>query len=489
MAESNFWGGVNTSKDYLMLLEGRTPASKPDSLIGHTLTNFNIDQIDRVTAIVVRLERNRIVEKQIVLRPARQTGVTGTIGFGSEGPIYTPLLQRVRRGNCELNLYIKRLCVADDQTAHFYALIGAVFNPPTFVNDLISIDDTNPVTQQSEFRASDMILSFVVGAFRVADLVPPLYAVSFMTAECEDCDSGEFEQFVVGGGDGSGDSYLAKTADRFGTMVALTPGTPADDVITGLYTDGNVIMASFADDPDATVATTGGVAFSSDAGSSFALDTNITASINDVEFFMGQYIAVGGVGGGQGLLYTSDDGINWTSVTSVALSATKALTSIAVDKANECFYACGETGLFVKGTKSGTTINLTAITPSGAGTNDLFRVAVYGDSHIAVGGAAKYYAESTDGGETWLSPSLPGSGTVRGIAGMKSVRAVVAVGTGIADRTIMTDNQFSLKTVQSGISITGDYRDVAGFEGEHEYFIAVTDDGEVVLLRPFSPGS
>lgn len=488
----NFWGGGNTSKEYLMMLAGANPISKPSSLAGHSFSNFNVDQIDRVTAVGVEFRRGQLVEVQRVLRPARQTQVTFTVGFGSFGEAWTPLLQRVRKGNCEENLYMKRLCAADDQFAHFYAILNTIFNPPTFVNDLITVDDTtNVVTQQSEGAAPEMRLVWNVGASRIADVVPPLYAVAFMTEECPECEDASYQNFLIGGGAGgpTDDAYLAKTSDRFGNVTVLTTGIADGNTVKGIYTDGDIIAAAFADDPDPTVAATGGVAFSTDAGDSFVLDSGITEAVADVNFFDGQYIAVGGDGGAGGKIWVSDDGTNWTEVTSVAIPAAQQFTSIAVDVANEVFYVSGSGGTLLRGTKSGSVINLEALTPTGVSTTDLFRVAVMGDDHVAVGGASNYYAESFDGGETWSNPGIPGSGSVKGIAGISFIRAAVGAGTIIADRTILTDNNYKTKTVLAGITITGDFTDVKGIEGESDYFIGVTDDGEVVLLKPFHPNA
>lgn len=487
----NFWGGANSSKQYLMEMERLdSPYIKPDELIAHSFTNFNVEQIDRVVATTVRLKRGQIVEEQVVLRPARQTAVTYTVAFGSLGEVFTPLLQRIRRGNCELNIYIKRLCNSNDQFAHFYALLGSTFNPPTFVNDLITIDDSaNVATQQAEARAGDMLLCFVVGSFLVADLTAPLYAVAVKTEQCADCDSGLFEDFYVGGGDGSGAAYLAKTSDRFSSMTTLTHGIASGNSVKALYADGDTVLGGWADDPDPATAATGGTVFSNDGGNSFALDTNLALPVNGVGFFEGRYIAVGGEGGDQAMLWYSYDGVAWTSVVSGALPATKELTSISVDVVNECFYVTGAGGLLLKGTQSGDTIQLAALSPAGVSTTYLWTVKVFGPDHIGIGGASGYYAETLDGGVTWANPAVPGSTAIKGLGGISHLRAIVATGAALCDRTILSDNAYVVKGLQNGAAITGDYTGLASTADDQDYAVAITDDGEVVIMKPFAPGS
>ncbi|MEP7290531.1 MAG: hypothetical protein ABI835_02055 [Chloroflexota bacterium] len=492
MTVKNFPGSGITSKQYLMQMEGSSRISKPTDLVGHSFSNYATEQIDRIVKTIVGYERGQIVECQLTVRSARQTGVTFTVQFGNEGAQWTPLLSKIERGNCTLPIWIKNLCPPNDDLAHFFVAPEVTFNPPTFVNDLITIDETgDTVDSQSEAQAPLFVRSRQVGAFRLADLVPPLYAAAVVTEQCSDCDAGLFDSFYVGGGAGgvADAAYLAKTTDRFGATTVLTTGIPVGNSVVGLYADGDIVLAAFADNPIVATAATGGTAISGDGGLSFTLDGNLTAPIFDVDFFMGQYIAVGGVGAGQALLYVSDDGVTWTSIVSAQLPATQTLLSIAVDKENEIFYISGTGGTLLKGTKSGETITLSALAPTGVSTSDLNRVAVFGSDHLAVGGVGNYYAESFDRGVTWVRPTVPGSADIYGIAGISYIRSVVGTGSVIADRTILSDNNYVAKVPRSGATITGNYRDVVTLPGEHQYFLGVTDAGEVVLLRPMFPGA
>lgn len=489
----SFWGGGINSKKYLMMQAGAKPTDIPIELPGHSMTNFQNQEIARVTATTVKLQRGQIVEYQLVLRPTRRIGVTFTVQFGSEGDLWTPLLQKVRLGNCRENLYIKALCPSNDDAAHFYAILDTTFDSPTFAQDLISINEsTTIVSEQAGAQAPDMVLSFTLGAFVIADVTPPLFAVAFMTTECVDCDTGSYESFVACGGLGGGSdaAYLIQTDDRFNTVNVLTTGVAAGNSFKSLYTDGDTILAGYGDDPDASLAVTGGTVMSVDRGLNFTPGTGIVGSVNGLTFFDGQYIAIGGVGGGgAGKMWVSADGVTWASVTSLALPSATVMTSIAVDPANECFYISGNHGILLKGTKSGGTFQLTAITLPGVSTTNVMRVTVMGPSHVAVGGASGYYAESFDGGDTWVKPAVPTASTIRGIAGLSFVRAALAGGTVISDRTIMTNNAFKAKVVKGGVSITGNFTDLQTLPGEHQYFVGVTDAGEVCMMRPLYPGA
>ena len=493
MAGSTFWGGGNTTKDYELMMEGSTAIAKPTSLVGHSLTGISPEVVERVTATSVYKERGKIKERVRTIRAARQTGVTFTVQFGSEGEMYTPLLVRARRGGlCDKMLYVKRLCAPNDNAAHFYFIEDASLNPPSFPNDLITIDETtNIVTQQSEGQAPELGLAHVLGGFLLSDTAVPYYAAAFMTEECEDCSDDVYQSILVGGGVGGGadDCVLTLTEDRFGNTTNLTTGIADGNVITSIYTNGDVILVGFSDDPAVATGATGGTAFSADRGQSFTIDVGISEPIYGVTFFEGQYIAVGGTASGDAVLYTSDDGINWTASTSDALPTGKALTAIAVDEDTEYCYITGEGGTLLKGEKTSGSIALTALTPSNVSTTALYTVAVLGEDHIAVGGASDYYAESMDGGDSWSQPSIPGSAAIYALAGRSRVRSAVGTGSVFADRTILTDNEYRSNTPKNGFTITGNVRAIASLPGEWDYFLAATDAGEVLLYRPMFPGA
>lgn len=488
-----YWGGSTLSKDLMPLMAGDTPIDKPTELIGHSITNMNNDLLDRVTAVSVKKVRGKIREYQRTLREAQLLQTTFTMGFGSEGAFWTPLLALVQKGNCRRNIYLRRLCPTKPEEEFFLAMLDTAFNPPTIPTDLVTVNgDTNPVIFQSDAATPEVLVVFKADPFRLVDRTEPLYAVAFVTEECADCEDAVAQAFYAGGGVGGvGDApVLIKTANRFTSVSTLTTGIANGNVIRSIYADGDVVLAGFADDGASGTAATGGTVFSVDGGTTFTIDTNLTVAINAVGYFDGEYIAVGGSIAGGALIYKSTDGSTWTAVPSDDLPADQTLTGIAVDTDNQAMYIVGTGGTALKGTKSGSVINIQALTPTGVSTTDLHTVAVFGPEHIAVAGASSYYAESFDGGTTWTSPATGGSGTIFAVDGMSYLRYVVGKAAGVlSERTILSDNNYKVKTVQAGVTITGDYRDIKHLEGRPDYFVAVTDDGEVVLLKSHAPGA
>ena len=489
---SGFWGGGANTKDYELLMEGDTPVASPKSLVGHALTDFNVETTDRVTAIEVYKARGQIQERTVTLRPARQTGVTFTIGFGSKGEIWTPLLRIAETGGqCAKMLYVNRLCPANSDYAHFYAIPEPALNPPTFPNGLITVDDTSVVTQQSEVQAPEMLKAYTIGGYEVSDVAEPYYAIAVMTpSDCVDCENGSFNNFLVGGGaGGAGDAVvLRKTNDRFSSVEDLTTGIAVGNTITSIYTLGDIILVGFADTTSVATATTGGTAISVDGGANFTLDANLTEPVWGVGYFDGQYIAIGGTASGAGNFHYSDDGITWTAVSSSNLPASHALRALAVDEQAEAIYLVGEGGTALKAQKSGVTYVISTLTPPGS-PDLLSAVAVFGEDHIAIGGAPHYYAESWDAGATWSQPSVPGSAAVTGIAGRSKIRTLVGVAGAFSERTIMTNNAYKAKSLVGNPTISGAVTGLVTLPGEYNYFIACTDAGEIVQFRPLFPGA
>ena len=51
----------------------------------------------------------------------------------------------------------------------------------------------------------------------------------------------------------------------------------------------------------------------------------------------------------------------------------------------------------------------------------------------------------------------------------------------------LNNNVYTALTPKAGVTVTGAYQDVKSLAGEAEYFVGVTDAGEVVLTLPNSP--
>lgn len=487
------WGGETTSKDWEMFISGQTLIDEPISLIGHSLTGLTPETLDAVTIPVVEKIRGRIQNRIKTLRAAQVTGMTGTLGFGNA--LWTPAMQKARQaGSCEVTLYIDRLCPADSDERVTYFFPETVLAQPTRVNDPVTVDETNSVEWQSEFRAPNEYVLWTQGGYELTDLSDPLYALTTVTEECAGCDDTVYQRFVAVGGTNS--LVAVKSEDRFGDFDYLTfTSAPASHVGTSVWSEGDVILMGFANTADYLTAATGGTYFSADGGvTAMSRDTNISAPVNGVARYAGQYLAVGGVGGGQAMVWTSTNGVDWTSVSSAALPANAALSAVSVDEENGVFYAVGENGLVLKGRLSGSSITLSALTPAAVTTQDLFTVKVLGDDHVAIGGASGAYDESLDGGDTWESPSFPGTNTVYAIAGSND--RVITQSAGVFYvRDVQTKNVFTSMTAQlkDGAAVTGNVRglfnDNKDLLDRHNYFAAVTSGGEVYQFRPQYPNA
>ena len=488
--QPNTWGGENNSKDYEPFMQGDSPVAKPISLVGHAFTAFNADLLDPVDIPVVRKVRGKIRNFVKRIRAAQQTSLTFTMIFGSTGAVWTPALHRARRGTeCETTFYAKRLCPDNPEWLHAWIFPDAILNPPTRVGDFITIEDTVMADFQAEVRVEEELLLWQVGGSIVLDGQAALNAVAFMTSDCVDCDETEGVAGVATGGDGdvADPLIVLVTEDRFATVdVISTPG-PAGSVGEAIYTDGNVVLIGFSDGAGVATATTGGTLISGDRGQTFQLDGNITEPVYAVNYFNGQYIAAGGTGAGAALMWTSDDGVTWEAVVSGVLPGALALTSLAVDNERGFFYVVGEGGTVLKGYTSAGSIVLVALTPPGS-PGTLNQVSVFGDNHIAVAGASGYYAESFDGGVTWVEPTVPGSTAITAMAGMEH-RSLLGVTTSFMERSFLTDLQYETHALENGETITGTVQDIAMAPDDFNLFAAVTDGGEVVVWKAFFPNA
>lgn len=487
------WGDTQTSKDYEMFMGAASPIDEPISLIGHSMTGLTPELIDPVTVQEVEKVRGKIVNIRRTLRAAEQIALTGTIGFGHK--LWTPAMQAARRSGsaCEVIFYAVRLCPTDLEQEHAYIWPEVLMNSPTRVNDPITIDETNPIEWQAEFTAPRELILWSASGYALTDLSDPLYAVAFLQDDCAGCTEDFYTSLVaVGGPGGAVAARVYVSDDRFGSHSLGVHSAPAGSIGNSVFVDGSVVLVGFANNIAPATATTGGTLFSVDGGANLTLDSNITVSVWGVEKFAGQYVAVGGTTAG-GKVWTSPDGTAWTEVVSAAIPVDQPLTGISVDNDAGAVYIVGGGGAVLKGRASGGSITLTALTDHGA-TGLLRAVNVFGDDHVAVGGASGFYAESVNGGADWTTPDVPGTAIVNAIAGTQH-RAMVGVASagGLFVRDVLTKFLYEAEDFADGVTVTGDITGVAIDKSDtlenQNYFAAVTDDGEVILAKGNYPNS
>ncbi len=480
----NKWGPSTTQKDFEFFMEGATPADPQISLLEHALTSPSQELSDPVTSPVQSKVRGRIVTVNRVVRAAEQTALTYTLLFPSA--FWTPALQKARQGGlCYADFFAKYLCPENSEFDIAYIYPDSLLDPPSEVNDFITnTTDTEVLTEQTTLRTTERKILWGLKVTEVVDQINALNTVSFDLEDCAGCATDVWVSMIAGGVPTALASPAAQiTVDRFTNVTAAVTGIPADSIITGSYSAGDVRLLSFSD-AAAVAGTVGGVAASFDAGVTWALDSNITAPIYAVNKFNDTYVAVGGTAAGIGLIYTSSNGLDWTSLAPAAITGTNALHRLAVD-GGSAFYFGGEGGKLYKGVLSGGSIAVTDISANLPTVSTLISaIAVLAPGQVMVGAAAGYVAESFDDGDTFARSAFTSASAVTGIGGSK-YRVVLGAGAKVFERSILTNQAFKALTS----TFSGDVTEVTAAPGDNNYFAVSTDDGEIVMLNPNFPNA
>lgn len=500
MNQYGFWGppeGIDTH-DYILMIEGDTPAAAPKKLLGHSLDNPNIDQSDALTITRVKFVSGKYKTVTITKRAPEERGRQYTIGFPN-GALDTPAMAAALRPGCRKQVFSKYLCPADAQFNHADIMKDVLFDPLQPAGALITIQDINPVDFTSVIRVSEQVRQFSLvwsPVFTDVTVAMEYHAIGFLVSDCAGCDDIPGESFIFGGGDSTAVASNRRTTDRFGTAPAtITDGSTAGNLMTALFVEGNLVIAGYSDDPLVSAGLVGELRVSRDAGLTYAAASGITtvgpifgiARLGDVIF------AVGGTGAGAPKLYQStDDAKSWSTVTHTLIAGTAAFTSIAADNEQGVAYIVGESGKLYSVKISGTSVQMTDLStnlPGAPGT--LNAVAVFGPDYLAVGGAAGYYAESYDGGLTFTQISVAGSTAITSIAGDR-YRSMVGAGINLYQRDVLSDMEYQQVVLDGGAVLTGTVKAIAmrtGTLDDFNMFVAVTTDAEVVMGKDPRPTS
>lgn len=500
MNQYGYWGppeGIDTH-DYILMIEGNTPAAAPKKLLGHSLDNPNIDQSDALTITRVKFIGGKYKTVTVTKRAPEERGRQYTVGFPN-GALDTPAMAAALRPGCRKQVYSKYLCPADAQFNHVDIMKDVLFDPLQPAGALITIQDINPVDFTSVIRVSEQVRQFSLQwspIFTDATSNMEYHAVGFIVADCADCDDIPGESFILGGGDGTAIPSNRRTTDRFGSAPAtIVDGGTAANFLTALFVEGSLVIAGYSDDADVSAGTVGELRVSRDGGLTYAAASGITtagpifgiARLGDVLF------AVGGTGAGAPKLYQStDDGKSWSTVVNSLIAGTAAFTSVAADNEQGVAYIVGETGKLYSVKISGTSVQMTNLSANLPGTpGTLNAVAVFGPNFLAVGGAAGYYAESYDGGLTFTQIGVAGSTAITAIAGDR-YRAVLGAGTHLFQRDVLSDMEYQQVVLSGGAANTGTITAIAMRSGtidDFNMFIAATTDAEVLLGKDPRPTS
>lgn len=491
------WGSRNNSTQYQLLLGNQvSPFLAPIDLAGYGLTSFSYTDDDPTKVPVQSFVNGRMRKKTLVTDPGQRLEVTADLLVPS-GIESSPVLDIARAGNpnCKTKIYGDLKC-AEGENGLTWLYQDTTFMREQRVNDFQVIDGTTvqadwkvPISTPDEYAIREL------GVFLYATIPSdvPLYAIAFAPKDCVGCTSTYNTDLVaIGGAGGAADDVVIYvTDDRFSTYdtIDLAGITPVEHVGTCIYANDTVYFAGYATAADIATDLLGGTVFSPDSGVTNTI-SNITVPIHGVAFYNGEYIAVGGIGGGQAVIYTGENGIAMTSLSHSVLTAlaTEALSAVAVDDSNGNFFAVGEGGTLIKGDTIGGVIVLTdlsALLPGAPG--QLNAVAVLGDNMVTVAGESGYYAESIDGGLTWREPSVPTNGSIYAVAGDEE-RTVLGYAAATAERSIQNLFEYEKNIPQNAYVQAGIVRGVASPD-DWNYFATCADNGTITMFTPFTPNA
>lgn len=484
----DFWGpseGID-SKDYILLMDGDTEVSSPYRLLGHTLTNANVNLNDALQATRVRFRNGRIETVQITKRAAFELSRSYSIGIPT-GALYSEVMRAIWNG-CRKTFYTKYLCPTDSRFNHADIMPDAVLDPIQPDGDVITVDDTNLIQYTTTINTPEQIRLWAIeyGLVYTPGTSNQIHAVAFATEDCPTCaDVAGFGLFAVGG---NGTTSLdISTDDRFATTTAMTIAG-ATDYTTGVYTDGSLVVATFSDALDGA-ATAGGIEVSYDAGANFSAIAGLTTPLFDIGAVGSLLIAVGGTtSGGVVVQVSSDNGSSWTSVDPGI--ASDFAVAYAEDTENEMGYFVTDGGELHRITPSGSSVAYVDLTANLPGTPTLTDVAVLGAGHIMVVGDTGYAAESLDGGATFTELSFAGATDLTAVGGNRYRTIVGGAGGALYERTVMTDYRFTSITSVVGGTFTGAVTDIAmNVNDDFNRFAISGLDGKILILKPYYPNA
>lgn len=493
---TSFFGNPNgiDTRDYILKMDGATPVSLPENLVGHTMTSPNVDLSDALNVTRAVLKNGRIRTITVTKRAPEVRGRQYTIGF-PDGALWTPVVQLSLRTGCRSTFYMVYACPEDYRIEHAQILPDALIDPLQPEGDVILTEEDALIKHTSTLRIADEYRLWNLGFSKLytEGAAVDFNAIAPLTVDCPDCADIPGLSFLAVGGDGTAVPLLEKTDDRFATQDTLVSGAAAAQRGTAVAQDGSVIVVGTSSVVAPAAASTGSARISFNGGTNWSAVTGVAEPIFDAVIRGNLIMLVGGIGSGAAKLYVSfDRGASFSAVSSTALPATSALTAIDYDVERDKFYAVGEAGTLLAITVSGSSVVVSDISGNLAGAPALLNdVKVLATDFIAVGGAAGYYAESFDGGVTFTQKAVAGSTAITSIAGTK-YRTLVSAGSVLYKRDVLSNYDWAVVALEGGDTITGsirEVREVETFDSNFNMFVLVTDAGEVVLGKPFYPNA
>jgi|SRR3990172_7449599 len=498
------WGPKVTNKSYVLLMKDADYHDPVIPLPGFAVGTPDLQRQDAVTIRDFSYTGGYVVEREFYAKASFVRSSAFQINF-LPGAVWTPIDQVAnagRRGGapCKRDFFAVAKCTDDDaRYAHFYAFPRSVLDESEQANELIvTTGDAVAVDRQAMLHTPRTNLYWALGVDEQQTDTEALYAIAFRFADCQSCPLDPHQLGVYGGGDGTGVPIYKSTDDRFATSSAISNSIPSGSIITDLFTNGNVIVATYADTIDPVTATTGGIAYSTDGGTTVSVASGITNALYGVTQGAGYYWAVGK----DGVIVRARNLASWSTFTQTVFATPDALYKIAHDPNTNYLYVCGWTGADgVAGRINGNSITDISTDVNVTG-KKLYDVAVLGNegsapiedfNHVVFVGQAGTMRENEDAasGGTYTSVAVAATTDDLYFVGGDKIRTIVAGGTRVYERSPLyeDDTIFTALPVNPGTTVTGNIR--GGATGETwegaSHFAFVTSTGEVIVVAPYTP--
>lgn len=488
------WGPLLTTKSYVLQMRDAGYFDSLFELVGFSLAAPEADTQDPVMIRRFVKERGFIVEREHYARKAFHRTFSYELVL-PPGVINTVLNDVANSdGICRRDFFLNYLCPDDRIHGHFWRFPEAILDELLETTaPVATTEDEEALTIGTTLHSNKRMLYYALGATerkRVSETLP-LYAVAWRFTDCANCPTDTHQNALVGGGNGTTGIYDSSD-DRFATNSSVTNSLDPSRIITDLYANGDVVIATYADkiDTSAGTATNGGILYSMDGGVTTSIASfSTTAPLYAVTQGGGYYWAAGK----GSKIYRSTDVVNWTEMTNQQASASIHYTDIAYDNEAGYLYLAGYNGSNGVAHRIDGDIVTDITTDVNAGANALYRVAVLETDHVVFGGASGTVRENptaNDGG-TYTTVDVAGTtSAIRGIGGDKA-RTIVLAATKAYERSPLTDNMYKAMTVNPGTTVSGNFTALAvgeGFKGLN-HFLAVTDTAEVIDLSGYYIGS
>lgn len=490
MPAGSKWGGSPTNKDYALYM--KTSAEQAAQILEeHSMTGVSQELSEKVTIPVKKTVAGRSYYYNKTIRAPYELSRTYNMGFPPS--LWTPAMARAARGgDCSVDLYLVSKCPPSSEEAHAIVMPGVFLDPPVETNDFLVNDvSEEAIKYQTTAHVSDHFRLWHMWYGMLIDDTLNTQSVDFDMPECPTCEETVFTDLRVGAS--AGTSYYSE--NRLATKTTTVDTVYGSANVRDILANGDQIILAFGGEKAAgtAAAAAGGIRVSYDNGLTYTT-TNVTVPINSMTKFKDLYVAVGGLGTGATVIYTSKDGMTWTLVVDATLAATTnaAATGVAADEESNALYVVtysGTTSAVYKLVTSGDFWVVTTITanlPSLTGIK-LESVNVYSKDHVAVGGNSGYFAESFDGGVTWTKTFSGGANTIFAIAGDES-RSFLSAGVNLYERSPLTNFMYKIKTRSDSTSaLLGVILDIA--KGDENYWLVAATSGQIMMLKPSYPNS